>query len=133
MRRFVPGLCALILILPVAFEIGCTNREYTRTPRTGTEQLLLSQALEKSMGGFQLPLGAPATVAVEVAGFVGERYLLEPGFLPNGPMVNNNTSTGSGTTSMEPNPVNTPSFARLSRSCNCFNQLAFTLVKSGCP
>ena len=95
----------ILLFLFVVFQIGCTNREYTRTPRTGTEQLLLSQALEKSMGAFQLPFVAPASVAVEVTGFIGERQLLQPGLLPNGPMVNNNTSEGSGTTSMEPNPT----------------------------
>ena len=89
----------------IVSQISCTNREYTRTPRTGTEQLLLSQALEKSMGALQLPFDAPASVAVEVAGFVGERHLLQPGLLPNGPMVNNNTNEGSGTTSLEPNPI----------------------------
>jgi hypothetical protein len=105
MHRRPQGLCSLLLLLLILFEVGCSNREYTRTPRTSTEQLLLSQALEKSMGPFQLPLGPPASVAVEVAGFVGGRQLLEPGFLPNGPMVNSNTNSGSGTSSTEPTPT----------------------------
>ena len=57
------------------------------------------------MGAFQLPFNPPATVAVEASGFVGGRQLLEPGFLPNGPMVNNNTNAGSGTSSTEPTPT----------------------------
>jgi hypothetical protein len=104
MHRFAYRKATLI-VLALGLGMGCTNREYTRTPRTSTEQLLLSQALEKSMGAFQLPFGAPATVAVEVAGFVGGRQMLEPGFLPNGPMVNSNTNVGSGTASTEPIPT----------------------------
>jgi hypothetical protein len=104
-QRILYAWTALLVVLPLLLDIGCTNREYTRTPRTSTEQLLLSHALDKSMGAVQLPIGPPATVAVEAAGFVGGRQLLEPGFLPNGPMVNNNTNTGSGTSSTEPMPT----------------------------
>lgn len=105
MQRCLEGLTSLVLALLLLFDVACSNREYTRTPRTSTEQLLLSHALDKSMGAFQLPSGPPATVAVEVAGFVGGRQLLEPGFLPNGPMVNSNTNSGSGTGSTEPTPT----------------------------
>ena len=105
MDRVLLGSGAALLLFTVVLQSGCTNREYTRTPRTSTEQLLLSHALEQSMGAFQLPADAPATVAVEVAGFVGGRQLLEPGFLPNGPMVNSNTSSGSATNSTEPVPT----------------------------
>lgn len=105
MHPFLFGISAVIVLVTQLLSMGCTNREYTRTPRTSTEQLLLSQALEKSMGAFQLPFSPPATVAVEAAGFVGGRQLLEPGFLPNGPMVNNNTNAGSGTGSTEPTPT----------------------------
>jgi hypothetical protein len=104
MVPFRHALSAALLTLTILF-VGCTNREYTRTPRTSTEQLLLSHALEKSTEAFQLPVAAPASVAVEVAGFVGGRQMLEPGFLSNGPMVNSNTSTGSGTASTEPIPT----------------------------
>lgn len=101
----VYALSGVLLLFAHLLNIGCTNREYTRTPRTSTEQLLLSHALEKSLGAFQLPFSPPATVAVEAAGFIGGRQLLEPGFLPNGPMVNNNTNAGSGTSSTEPTPT----------------------------
>ncbi|HEU4683284.1 MAG TPA: hypothetical protein VFS39_02115 [Nitrospira sp.] len=84
------------LFLPMLFfSAACTNREYTRTPRTGTEQLLIGHALERSMGALQLPVPAPATAAIEVIGLVGQRQLLQPGFLGNGPMINNNAAGGN--------------------------------------
>lgn len=90
-------------MLVIVWGVGCSNREYTRTPRTSTEQLLLSHALEKSMAAIELPFPPPDSVVVEVMGFVGERQLLQPGFLPNGPMINSNISTGSAAASTESN------------------------------
>jgi hypothetical protein len=99
----------VLLALAVMGAVGCTNREYTRTPRTGTEQLLLSQALERSMDSIELPSVPPATVAVEVIGFAGQRQMIQPGFLSAGPMVNSNTSASDVTESTESNlPVIRP-------------------------
>lgn len=99
----------VISLLLIAFTVACSNREFTRTPRTGTEQLLLSHALEQSMAVFEPPSAVPNKVAVDVVGFVGERQTLQPAFLPNGPMVNNNTNVTNGTAGVEPNlPVIRP-------------------------
>lgn len=86
------------------FQAGCTNREFSRTPRTGTEQLLLSHALERSVNAFDAPLPLPASAAVEVMGYVGTRQVLEPSLLSNGPMINSNIAPTSGPESTELNP-----------------------------
>jgi hypothetical protein len=95
----------ILFALVVGWGVGCANREYTRTPRTSTEQLLLSQAIERSMSNVDLPSPPPASVAVEVMGFVGERQLLQPGFLSGGPMINSNTPSSVAT---EPKESNLP-------------------------
>jgi len=93
----------ILLALVIVWGVGCSNREYTRTARTSTEQLLLSHALQKSMDAVDLPSPPPDRVAVEVMGFVGDRQLLQPGFLPNGPMINSNAATGNVAASTESN------------------------------
>ena len=105
--RKVSGVVLLALV--TVWGVGCANREYTRTQRTSTEQLLLSQALERSMSSVELPSLPPASIAVEVMGFVGERQLLQPGFLAGGPMINSNTSSSVASEPSEPNlPVIRP-------------------------
>ena len=100
--RNVSGVVLLVLI--TGWGVGCANREYTRTPRTSTEQLLLSQALERSMESIELPSFPPVSIAVEVIGFVGERQLLQPGFLPGSNMINSNTPSAVAQEPVEPNP-----------------------------
>ena len=105
--RKVSGVVLLALV--IGWGVGCANREYTRTPRTSTEQLLLSQALERSMSSIELPSLPPASVAVEVMGFVGERQMLQPGFLEGGPMINSHTPSSIASEPSEPNlPVIRP-------------------------
>ena len=99
--RFIESVVVVVLASLVC--VGCSNREFTRTPRTGTEQLLLSHALEKSMTFLSPPSAVPGTVAVDVIGFVGERQTLQPTFLANSPMINNNTTPTSGSGSTEAN------------------------------
>ena len=61
------------------------------------------------MDSIALPALPPATFAVEVMGFADERQMLQPGFLPAGPMVNSNTSASDATQSTESNlPVVRP-------------------------
>jgi hypothetical protein len=84
--------------------VGCTNREFSRTPRTGTEQLLLSHALERSVNAFEAPSPLPASAAVEVMGFVDARQVLESAQLSNSPMINSNIAPTSGPESTESNP-----------------------------
>ena len=95
----------LIILTLLVFLSACTNREYTRTPRTGTEQLLLSHAIQQSIKDLVLPIPAESAVMVEVIGYTGDRQWLQPSFLPNGPMINtNNTAnTAVGTSSTETN------------------------------
>jgi len=94
----------LLAALWMACGAGCTNREFSRTPRTGTEQLLLSHALERSVGAFEAVSPLPASAAVEVMGYTGTRQVLEPALLPNGPMINSNIAPTSGPESTELNP-----------------------------
>src|SRR5215217_805687 len=99
----------VVFLLLMAFTMACSNREFTRTPRTVTEQLLLSHALEQSIAAFEPPSALPSKVAVDVIGLVGERQTLQPAFLPNSPMVNSNTNMTNGTGGAEPNlPVIRP-------------------------
>lgn len=100
--RNVSGVVLLALV--VGWGVGCTNREYTRTPRTSTEQLLLSHALERSMDSIELPSLPPATISVEVMGFAGERQMLQSGFVQGGPMINSNMSSSIASEPSEPNP-----------------------------
>ena len=63
LRRFVCGL----LILLVS---GCAfSRPPSQTVRTATEQLLLSQAIERSLHDLSLPLAEGSTVMIETVGF----------------------------------------------------------------
>ena len=100
--RFIDSVVVMVLA-SLMWSVGCSNREFTRTPRTGTEQLLLSHALEKSMTSLDLPSALPGKVAVDVIGFVGERQTLQPTFLPNSPMINNNTTSTIGSGGAEAN------------------------------
>jgi hypothetical protein len=52
------------------------SREPSKTPRTAIEQFLLSQAVSRSLADLSLPVAPGATVAVEVAGFGTDRYLV---------------------------------------------------------
>jgi hypothetical protein len=57
-----------------ALLIGCaTTREQSKTPRTAIEQLLLSEALERSLAGLSVPLPTGASVVVETAGLSGDQ------------------------------------------------------------
>jgi hypothetical protein len=109
-------VCAgFFILLALVLGVGCTNREYTRTPRTGTEQLLISHALERSMGALHLPSPPPATAAVEIVGLIGQRQLLQPGFLEGGPMINSNTGSSVASDVREPNlPMPRPTSPDLS-------------------
>ncbi|HJT21137.1 MAG TPA: hypothetical protein VJ746_11740 [Nitrospira sp.] len=103
-RHFDITQGGILIALVMLCEIGCTNREFTRTPRTGTEQLLLSHALEQSMKALEPPSPPPATVAVDIVGFVGQRQIFQPNMLSNGPMINNNTTVTTGSPAPEANP-----------------------------
>lgn len=60
---------------------GCAqSRDPTRTPRTATEQLLLSHALTRSMKDITVPLPSGKSVAVEVVGFPVDRLILQEPF-----------------------------------------------------
>src|SRR5262245_27898 len=100
--RKVSGIVLLVLV--IGWCVSCANREYTRTPRTSTEQLLLSQAIERSMESIEFPSFPPGSIAVEVIGFVGERQLLQPGFLPGVNMINSHTPSPVASEPSEPNP-----------------------------
>lgn len=62
-ERLLVGSMMLLLLTACA-----PAREQSKTSRTATEQLLLSQALERSLSGVSVPLPDGSSVAVETAG-----------------------------------------------------------------
>jgi hypothetical protein len=75
----------LIILTLLVLLTACTNREFTRTPRTGTEQLLLSHAIQQSVRDLVLPIPPASAIRVEVVGFTGDRQWLQPSFLADSP------------------------------------------------
>ena len=69
------------LVVLLAMACGCAqSREPTRTPRTSTEQLLLSHALTRSMSDLAVPLPPGKSVTVEVVGFPVDRLITQEPF-----------------------------------------------------
>ncbi len=65
-----------------ALLTGCAmTREPSRTPRTAIEQLLLSQAMTRSLEHVSVPLTAQDSIYVEIAGFAPDRPTLESRFV----------------------------------------------------
>ena len=57
--------------------VGCAlAREPSKTPRTAIEQLLLSQAVTRSLADVALPLPAGSSVVIEVTGFGVDRTVM---------------------------------------------------------
>jgi hypothetical protein len=76
-------LSRLILLLAVVSSLlfGCAlPREPTRTSRTAIEQLLLSQAITRSVKHLSIPIPSGQPVIVEVAGFPQDRSILQAQF-----------------------------------------------------
>lgn len=62
------------LLLTVLLLSGCAlTQELSRTPRTAVEQLLLTQAVERSLQELALPLPAHESVVVEATGLQTDR------------------------------------------------------------
>jgi hypothetical protein len=87
-------LIALKLRKPVFFALlvstvlsGCAlTREPTRTPRTAMEQLLLAQAITRSLNHLAVPIPSRQPVVVELAGFPQDRSILQRTFaVPQAP------------------------------------------------
>ena len=71
------GLLALVVISAV-LSAGCaTPREPSRTPRTAIEQLLLSQAIERSVAHLEIPLPSDSAVFLDVSGFGTDPVVLQ--------------------------------------------------------
>lgn len=69
-RRDIFAFC-VVATLTVA---GCAvSQEMSRTPRTTIEQLLLSQAVERSLNELTLPIPSGESILVEVSGFQTDR------------------------------------------------------------
>ena len=61
---------------------GCAlPREPTRTPRTAIEQLLLSQAITRSVKHLSVPVPSGQSVVVDLAGFPQDRSILQAPFV----------------------------------------------------
>lgn len=74
LKRFWTGQVPIGLLLVMAsMAVGCSlTRDVTKTNRTATEQLLLTQAIERSLKNLSLPLPDGSTVALDTAGLTGE-------------------------------------------------------------
>jgi hypothetical protein len=65
---------ALPLIAALTLIAGCAlPREVSKTPRSATEQLLLTHAVQRALADVTVPLPEGATVAVEVSGLQTDR------------------------------------------------------------
>lgn len=71
----------LLAVIAASLLFGCAlPREPTRTSRTAIEQLLLSQAITRSVKHLSVPVPSGQPVVVEVAGFPQDRSLLQAAF-----------------------------------------------------
>lgn len=70
-----PSLIVLSLLSCCLLTVGgcATIQEVSKTPRTATEQLLLSQAVEHALEELALPLSEGESVRVEVSGLQTDR------------------------------------------------------------
>jgi hypothetical protein len=64
----------LLLILVGLLSACGVSRDSSKSPRAATEQLLLSQAVERSLEDVSVPLLKDATVVMEVAGLTPDQY-----------------------------------------------------------
>jgi hypothetical protein len=75
-RSILLAICVPMLVF------GCVlPREPTRTPRTAIEQLLLSQAITRSVKYLSIPVSSGQPVIVELAGYPQDRSLLQAPFV----------------------------------------------------
>ncbi len=73
-------LVRIMLGLVAMFMAGCAlEREPSRTPRTAIEELMLTQAITRSMKDLTIPLERGTSLAVEVSGFLPDRAFVEGG------------------------------------------------------
>jgi hypothetical protein len=67
-------LIVVVCLAMAALASACASpREPSKTPRTAVEQLLLSQAVSRTLGDITLPITSGSTVALEVGGFWNDR------------------------------------------------------------
>lgn len=79
MPRFRESI--LVAVVASSLLFGCAlPREPTRTSRTAIEQLLLSQAITRSVKHLSIPVPSGQPVMVEIAGFPQDRSLLQASF-----------------------------------------------------
>jgi len=71
----------LVAVGASSLLLSCAgSHEPTRTSRTAIEQLLLSQAITRSVRYLSLPVPSGQPVVVEIAGFPQDRSLLQASF-----------------------------------------------------
>ncbi len=66
-------LCTTLLVLLFLSACG-VSRDSSKSPRAATEQLLLSQAVERSFEDVSVPMLKDATVVMEVAGLTPDQF-----------------------------------------------------------
>lgn len=74
----IAAWCAGMLLMLLLLLAGCSvTREYSKSPRTSVEQLLLSQALERSLREVALPIPDGVPVLVETTTLTADQRFLE--------------------------------------------------------
>jgi hypothetical protein len=69
-------LFSYVLVMTVAFAGCAVEQEYSRTPRTAVEQLLLTQAIERSFHNLRLELPPGATLELQATSLDSDRTLV---------------------------------------------------------
>lgn len=72
-RSHVIRLGSIFIALMLLSACGVT-RDSSKSPRAATEQLLLSQAVERSLEDISVPMLKDATVVMEVAGLTSDQF-----------------------------------------------------------
>jgi hypothetical protein len=72
-----PSRSGFVLLAVVVLATACASpREPSKTPRTAVEQLLLSQAVSRTLSDLILPVSTGSTIALEVGGFWNDRMTI---------------------------------------------------------
>lgn len=67
-----------VLALACALAAGCSlSREVSKSPRTAVEQLLLTQAVDRSLRNLSLPIPDGHTVVLESAALTGDQEFVQ--------------------------------------------------------
>jgi hypothetical protein len=68
--------CCLVFMIPMVFAGCAVEQEYSRTPRTAVEQVLLTQAIERAITNLSVDLPEGATIELAATSLDSDRTLV---------------------------------------------------------